>query len=242
MNKFKFLPILFFFAVIAASCDDDDSGSSDTQAVAEEVASTVSSSNSGVSAEMNTATHNYEASSVSYSYNYQKDTVYSDDATFVMQSLSGTVVAFYFTYQANFGLVYEEVAPDNFYFNSLVDGYVEGPKYSSTSNRQSHWILTGLASSQSSYVLNGTIERIGNSEIEGKVINSTSDIEANGVKIDKGSDEILEGSLDWKITGTIDGESFSYNVVLIYEGNNRAKLTILNDEYYVNLETGELED
>ena len=54
-------------------------------------------------------------------------------------------------------------------------------------------------------------------------------------------DEIVEGTLEWNYTGTVDDQSYTYSVIIVYQGNGMAELIINGIKYIINTSSGEIE-
>jgi len=208
--------------------------------VAEDIASTLGSSNSGISSEIQGASLLVNL----YDLNAKTgitDTVYSTEKNFTSSNEEGTLITFNIDFDLNWGIIFDEYL--YVYYNSTVEGSFDAPRISSTDTRNTNWKITGLFQSSTEYILNGESERTGTAELkigdQAEII-STSDIVYNNITVDKETLEITGGSLDWAITGTIDEDSFTYNATVVYQGDGKALININGHKYSIDIEFGEI--
>jgi hypothetical protein len=240
---FYFMSFALIMCLSSTSCKKNDTTSTgDTQDIADEIAASVGSSNSGLSSEIvSTAQLTKDYKSLKSSV---IDTLYSVDTMFTKSSTSGAKITYNYSYNVKYGYVFDNNSLNNMYYNSVLNGSYDALRISSTDDRKSSWVVTGLPASSSNYVLNGTTERTGSSQ--SKVRNkrsftSGSQITLTDVKVNKSSLLIVSGTLNWSISGTLNGQSYSYSAVLIYQGNGTAQLTLNGTAYTISLSTGEIE-
>lgn len=241
------IKILFFFlltGLIITGCkkDNNDAMSEEeiVEEVADDIAALIGSGNSGLSAEI---VEIAELSEENMPESYKSDTLLVVDTTITRTNPSGTLITYQYTYQMQYGYIFED-AKLRFFYNGDADGNFNAPRIASSGSRSSDWTIEGYEVSSTYYTLNGTTS--GTSDTESKVrnkvkISSASQISVKNVKIDKSTLQILEGSLYLNITGTVDDQDFSYNVTIIYSGNGKAELTINGNTYIINISTGEIE-
>lgn len=246
-RAFYLMSIVFIASLTSISCSKEDDKTENTTVVADvadDIAASMGSSNSGLSSEI------IEIAELSGEYadeglkSMASDTVYSVDTNFTRENPAGTVITFNYSYQMEYGYIFEGSTLNRLYYNCTIEGGYDAPRISSADNRTSNWSLTGLDISSSAYILNGTTVRTGNSE--SKIRNksqtySDSQISLSNVKIDKSTLEIVEGTLTWHITGTVNAKSYDYNVIVSYLGNGKAELTIDGVKYTIDIESGEIE-
>lgn len=240
---FYLMSIALIMSMVWTSCENNDTNNaSDTQDIADEIAASVGSSNSGITSEIvSTAelTKEYESAKSS-----AIDTLYSVDTTITKSSTSGAIITYNYLYNIKYGYVFDDNGLSNMYYNSIIDGSFNAPRISSNDNRTSNWVMTGLPVSSSTYILNGTTERTGSSQSRvrnKRSFTSGSEITLTDVKVNKSSLKVVSGTLNWRITGTMNGQSYSYSAVLVYQDNGTAQLTLDGTTYTINLSTGETE-
>jgi hypothetical protein len=242
---------LVSLSIISCSKDDDNTNMSKkdySDAVADEIAassSTVSSEATGTSSSYS----EYSATQTKSAFFYVMqsttlDTVFHKNKTLSKSNSPSDPYTYSFTYNLNFGVVYNNGVIDNFFYNSNGNGNYNGIVVKASVNESSNWILTGLNPSSKSFILNGTGLFESNSVNQAKedTIVSTSNIKFQNVTYDKTTEEIIGGTLIWDISGTVNGESFSYNAVLEYTSDVKAELTLSDKKYYINISTGKVEN
>ena len=241
---FGLVSIALVSGMLLWSCNDDDDNSGNsavTDEVADEIASGSGDYTSGISSEVVEVAELAEA----YANDLKAaslDTVMMD--TTFTKSNSNSSYSYSYDYDAELGYVFEGASLKSIYYLGDVSGSYDAPRRGATDSRSSEWILTGLEVSASAYVVNGTTERTSSSQSKVRnknAMTSGSDIIVSNVKIDKSTLEILEGTLTWDIEGTVNGESYSYNAVLTYQGNGMGELTIDGMKYDINITSGEVE-
>jgi len=246
MKKVIYLIVIIStLTFLVTSCNKDENNISETAItddVADEIASSVGESNSGLSSEITglaeLANEYPEAKLAAY------DTIYSVDTSFVKANPAGTVTTFSYAYQMEYGFVMYNGVLNNIYYQAGVDGNYDAPRISGASNGESNWVLTGLQMSSQEYVFNGTTSRTGSSQSKVRnksQITSSSNITLSNVKVNKSTLVIEEGTLSWTISGTVNGQTYSYSAVLVYSGNGKAELTINGMNYTINISSGEVE-
>ena len=249
MKKIKFLSVAIILStVFAVSCNKDDNNSLSeeyiTEEVADDIAASLGTDNSGLSSEIT------DVAELSDTYNDKSqnmltDTLYSVDTSFSITNPEGTLITYSYTYHMEYGYVLSDNKLDNIYYNGDVNGSFDAPRIGSSDNRTSNWIMTGLDVSSSEYNINGTSQRNGSSQskIRNKsTINTTSQISVSNVKVNKSTLMITEGTLNYQLSGDVNGQSFNYSAIVTYSGNGEAELSINGMNYTINITTGEIEE
>lgn len=243
--KIIYLPLVLFTLIfLIVGCEkSNDNTSIDTNDIADEIALSLSSSNSGLSAEMAAVADYAALADPGTQKSVSVDTIYSADTSITVSGNSE--VTYSYTWQMQMGLTINGFSLYNFYYNATLNGGFDALRMSSTDSRTSNWVVDGLAGSSENYVLSGKSERIGQSQSKVRnqsEISSVSEITFSNVKIDKLTYEILEGTLTWYISGTVNNTSYSYTAIVTYLGNYQAILTLAGDEYTINILTGAIDD
>ncbi|HHU35300.1 MAG TPA: hypothetical protein GXZ49_08750 [Bacteroidetes bacterium] len=239
-----FLLALLVSGTMFMGCEEKLADDPVADQVAEDIASTLGSSTSGISSEIQGVSLMVNLYSLGVKSGGITDTVYSTAKSFISLNEEGTQITFRYDYDLNWGLVLENSIL-HAYYNSSISGSFDAPRISASDERSTNWKLTGLGGGSTEYILNGRSNRAGTTQlkIEDQVeITSTSDIVFNNVTVNKETLEITGGSLDWAIAGVIDGESFSYDATVVYKGDNLAQININGHKYSVNIEIGEIEE
>lgn len=245
------IKILFFFlltGLIITGCKKDDDNSLSEEALADEVADEIAgllgSGNSGLTAEFADVAEIAEENLPDTSNTMKSDTLSVVDTTIVRTNPPGTVITYNYTYQMQYGYLFDGGKLTGFFYDGDADGNFDAPRIASSTSSVNDWLLENFEIGTSYYILNGTtsITSSTESKVRNKVkIKSNSQITVSNVKIDKSTLQILEGSLNLNITGTVDDQNFSYNVTIVFKGDGKAELTINGNTYIINLSTGEIE-
>ena len=251
-KRFSPLKKAYYFVVLAllsislmTSCKKDDSSSSaNVDDVADNIASSVGSSNSGLSSEMEQVTKLMKTSKSLLLKSTQADTLYRKDSTFSLSNSANALITYNYTFNFKYGYVYALNSLSNIYCNTSINGSFDAPRLSSTDSRTGKWVLTGLAASSNSYILNGTVAITGSSK--SKVRNkstatSVSDVTVTNVKINKTTSVITEGTLNWVTKGQINGQTYAYTATVVYKGSGKADVTINGTTYTVSLASGQVD-
>lgn len=241
-----FLLVSLSIGILSTSCNKEDNNINDaavTEEVADEIAAAIGESNSGLSSEiveMADIADSYTETLKSDAY----DTIYSVDTSFIRTNSAGTLITYNYSYNMEYGYVFMNGTLNNIYYQSGVDGEFDAPRLSSSNERNSNWVMTGLELSSSNYIINGETSRTAGSmsKIRNKSqISSKSQITVSNVKVNKSNLYITEGTLSWNISGTVNEQSFNYSATVVYKGNGTAELTINGVKYTINLSSGEIE-
>jgi hypothetical protein len=230
---------LISLSIISCSKEDDNTNSS---VYSDIVADEIAASSSIVSMETSDVSTYYAEYNISTKA-ATLDTVYHKSRTFNKSDV------FPFTYSFSFSVDYGVVlnsndAIDNLYCNSAITGSLNNAVVKVNLQESSKWVATGFGLNEDNYVLNGTGNLKANSRnkvLEDTIISSSS-LKFSNINIDKTTDEITSGTINWEISGTVNGEYFKYSAVFVYKGNNEAELTLNNNKYYVNITTGKVEE
>lgn len=229
-------------ALSVISCNKDENTTKSTKDYSDVVADEIAASSSNLSIEV-TGTSNsyneYETSEIK-SGTTNVDTIFEKKKTLSMISNPLAPYAYSFTYTVDFGVVASNGVLDNFFFNSGGSGNYTGIIVDAEITESSSWILTGLSPTSKNFVLNGTGVINSNSinKIKEDTIVSTSNIKFQDVTYNKVTDSLSSGTLNWDISGTVNGESFIYSAVLTFTSGTEASLSLNSNKYYINISTG----
>jgi len=246
LKKACYFVVLTLLSVsLMTSCKKEDSSSSaNVDDVADNIASSVGTSNSGLSSEMEQVTKLVKTSKSLLLKSTLADTLYSKDSSFSISNSPNAIITYNYAFNMKFGYVYALNSLSNIFCNTSINGGFDAPRISSTDSRTGKWVLTGLATSSNSYILNGTVAITGSSK--SKVRNkstatSVSDVTVTNVKINKTTSVITEGALNWSIKGQINGQTYAYTATVVYKGNGKADVTINGTTYTISLATGQVD-
>lgn len=239
---------LISLSIISCSKKDDDNTTS--KDYSDVVADEIAASSTNVSGQVSTSS----GSSNEYKPNGMKsaaislessalDTIFQKEKTFTQASSPLDIFTYSFNYHVYFGIVANDQHEiENMFYNSEATGSFSNSVVKSSVEESSKWVLTGFNPDSAYFSLNGTGTLNGNSvnkEKEDTII-STSDIRFSNIRVNKTTDEITDGTLFWEISGTVNGESFKYSAVLKFTSKTEAVLTLSDNKYYINIETGKV--
>ncbi len=134
--------------------------------------------------------------------------------------------------------------PTEMDFSFTQSGEVDAPRYRSNTNGNGNWNLSGLEIAATEYALNGTYSSAGSHE---SLIRNRStfdfdlDMTLSDLTLNKGNYQITGGSADFSMSGTnISDESFSVTGSIVYLGDGIVSITVNEDTYRIDLNTGEI--
>jgi hypothetical protein len=130
--------------------------------------------------------------------------------------------------------------PETAEFNATSSGTYSTQKIESSDASQTSFSILGLESTSENYVFNGNFKRDGNQQItinqNTRSLNSAVYLEIVNLNVDKVNYEIISGSGTLTLTGKANqGNSFSFEGTLIFNGNETATLTLNGTSYEINL-------
>ncbi|MDB4926328.1 hypothetical protein [Mucilaginibacter sp.] len=131
--------------------------------------------------------------------------------------------------------------PDNLLNVVTFHGNYDGPRLTSADAGTANVTVAGLTPNATNYAVNGTYTRKGTftSKVGAKATGtSTIEIKATNVLLSKSDRTIISGTATVTISGTTGGSTFSYTGTLVFNGSNKATLTVGTTNYVINLLTG----
>lgn len=132
----------------------------------------------------------------------------------------------------------DDVVPLNYDFESHMEGQYNNNRMTSNDYGDATWELTGLNESVSEFTANGTYGRNGEQtfKTEGIVTESNMDMFVTNLKIDKTTEEIMEGTAEVNVHGSTDSdESFDFEGEIVFKGNGKATLTVNGKTFQLSL-------
>jgi len=131
--------------------------------------------------------------------------------------------------------------PDNLVNAITFHGSYDGPRITSTDAGTANFIIAGLTTNATNYVINGEYIRKGSftSKVDTKATGTSSvDIKVTNLMLSKPGRAIVSGTATITISGTSAKGSFSYTGTITFTGGSTANLTVGTTLYYINLLTG----
>jgi hypothetical protein len=242
----SFLSIVTIAAILFTGCNKNDedlyNDKEMADEVAEEIAGSLSEDNGGLTEEIYDIIE--DADSDIPEYSKATDTLGYYSNTIQKENPFGTLITYSFNYDLEYGYIFDNFQLSSFFYNSDADGEFDAPRLASEANRSSTWEISNFEFAYSYYSLNGTSSLVTSSQskIRNKVkVTSQSALTIQDVQVDKSSYEILDGTIAWKIAGSVDDQAFDYNASLEFLGDGTVKLNINGYEYIIDLESGDIE-
>lgn len=246
LNSIKKNGMMFFMGTLLlggfASCSDDDTNTT-TQAISEQEA--VDAIEASVSTETNGAAKMMaDASEVAMDAGLYTDTpeincgeVYTSGYDVVY---GGTSYSYDYTGTRNYQVNCTNLGvPSTFQYNFSMEGDYETPRLVSDDNAQSSLVVTGLAFDTAEATFNGTYTRSGYQEskvLQQRHFNSVLNFTVNNVLFNKNTLKITGGTASVVFEGVgSDGNSYTFNGSITFNGNDTATLIINNNSYTINL-------
>lgn len=125
--------------------------------------------------------------------------------------------------------------------NASIDGTSSTQRINSTDSSTLALIFTDLQLTASEMTANGSYNNSGTLDLTQlstqttiNVVNTTS-LTLTNLKIDKSDSEITGGTGTFTVSGTADGNSFSYTGTITFLGNDQAEVTINGTVYQIDL-------
>ncbi len=240
----KSIAFLLFAGSLFFACsenNDKDSETNDTSAeVADYIASSLTSENSGLIIEMDNSIALAATVALENIKSLTTDTIFSNDSTIIFSKDDNDYYSYYYELDTDYGFIKESGPTYSFYYNSVLEGIYNGQYMNSVEDRTGNWILSGFEASADYYSLNGEIVRNGSSTHNDITITSESTIIASDIDYDKETLEIISGTLTWNISGNLNDTIFIYTVTIIFNEDQTANITIDNVVYKLDLETGDI--
>ena len=245
-NLFR-ITLILVLSLLIFNCKDDEKTESEpdpeVENIADEIAATLSGDGSGITNEILGFT-GIVAESSSLLKSATLDTLFSNDTSIKIANSAGEQITYNYNFDINYGYVIDGFTLNNVYYNADIVGSYDGLRIAFSETRSSKWVFTGLDLLSTSYILNGTSERTGQSESKVGLksqMSSTAEITLIDVKINKATLNLTSGTMNWKINGRINDTDFAYEAVIEIIDNKSAELTIDGYTFTINLEDGEVE-
>lgn len=231
MKPIKSLSLLIMFTgflVLMISCKKENGSS--TVMTEEEAAEVISLSVSGSTEGLATQTTEIAARANTYG----NVCSYSKDSTVIKINTAGTYTWNY-TFKWQWNVFCTGVVPNSMNANYSMKGMYSAPRMSSSDSAIANLAVTNLISG-SQYTFNGTYTRDGSqvSKIRNRnSFNSKVTLGLNNVKVNKTTGRIDEGNASVSIAGTTTGgNSFAYNGIVTFLGNQSATISLNNGAVY----------
>lgn len=231
-----FLTITTFFLT---SCSKDDDTITSTEITDEEAVELVEASLQKSTGGLNETTKSYsEELTTDITLNELCDTLYEE--TFPYTFNGNFIEAEYnidWSYQMNCNNLN---IPETVEFDATSSGTYTTQRIESNDSSQASFNISGLQPTADAYVFNGNFKRDGNQKItinqKTKSINSALSIEITDITVEKVAYEIISGNGLLNLTGTTnEGNSFSFEGSIIFNGNGAATLTLNGNTYEISL-------
>jgi hypothetical protein len=245
IKSFRLISILTLIILVGNSCKKTDN-TIDTiviDEVADDIAATLRASNSGLSSEIAMVTGlSNEYNSVARK-SAESDTIFTVDTVITKSNIQGATILYNYTYQMNYGYVFNLLGTDNLFYSGEISGNFENRRIKITDERNSNWVVTGYENAFAEYILNGTTHRTGStqSKVRNKSqMSSESQITLTNIRVNKSNQKITTGTMNWTITGEVNNIPYNYNATITYIGNDEIQLSLNDTIYIIDIALGEI--
>ncbi len=255
-SKFTFILKAFTLLLLAAffsSCKEEESpvGDIDTEEIAEIVGATLAEDSQGMTAQLKASAElSQETDTLDMNGNNarveESDICGQEfDDSFTLISPDNYAIAYNYSFSYLYGFACNQFfVPNSLNFSIEQSGELEAPRYGAINESKGNWIVSGLELSSTQYTFQGNYVRSGNHA--SKVGNQNSfnyelATSFSELKMNKGNYVISQGTGSISINGTssVNG-SFSFNGSIEFLGNQQILLTINQESYIIDIQTGEV--
>ncbi len=165
------------------------------------------------------------------------NTPYNESYTFTN---NGIITANYtFNWQYELACSDPVNIPQSATFSANSSGSYNTQRINSNDSSESAFAVTGLQPGASFFVFNGTYKRAGSQDIttslNARSISSELNMTLGDIFINKSTFEIDSGSGNFTLTGTNQGNSFSFEGSLLFNGNGVATLILNGNTYQIDI-------
>jgi hypothetical protein len=98
--------------------------------------------------------------------------------------------------------------------------------------------VSGLQPSAGNWVYSGSYSRTGSQVFDGqrrdRDVSSVITVSTTNLNVSKSSQEIVSGTSDISVSGSVNGSAFSYTGTLVFNGNRTGTLTINGSSYNIS--------
>ncbi len=231
-----FATIAFVGSLTACEQNEDDSASLSNEEVAIVIQGALATGTQGVSAEVSDViglSQQYAQKSLTNEYCGQ-----SFDST-VVRSINKPSVTASYTKTWYWKLNCNNLrVPTSLDFEGTSNGVYETARMTSDDNASTDWTISNLITG-SAYTLNGTYVRDGSQTSQVRNRNSfTSQVNINiqSLNVNKNTLLIDSGTATFTLTGSgSNGQTFSYQGSIVFNGNGTATITINGETFEVDL-------
>jgi len=172
------------------------------------------------------------------------DCEFSLDSAFTLSKSSAAITATY-NFSYTYGLSCTPLnVPESFVAEFSYNGSYETTLLMASVSGEANLAIGELLPSKPEYLITGVYTREGTTTSksdEEKQISSELTLTLDELSIDKSTQTINEGAGSITLSGTVEGKGdFSYDATFLYNTDNTITITIDDEEYVVNLETGDI--
>lgn len=246
-RSLRFIPILLTAAMIVIGCDDDiettETVTSDE--AADMAASALAVSSAGLVLTVENSTSVTDLAVDESTGGRIAACGYSKDSVFTKSNAPGSVITYTYSFEYSYSLSCSVDEPSSLTAGMYSSGEFDGTRLASANTSTADLVVAALDDTQTTYSVNGVYSREGSFQSKVRNLNSgtnTVTFTVDEIRVDKTTKEILSGTADLTITGTVTGKgTFVFDATITFNGNNIATLVINGTSYSVNLLTGDLD-
>ena len=150
-----------------------------------------------------------------------------------------------YSYNYTFNFQYSFVTANSLSFSYTMKGVYDAPNLSSADSANAAWTVSGILPAATQYKVNGLYIRDGSeaSKVRNKnSLNTKLELTLKDISASKETGKILGGTADGSLNGSdTNGDTFSYIVNVVFNGDQTATITVNEQTYNVNLTKGQVD-
>ena len=240
MKKTNILSVLLL-AFVAFSCNDNEDNplvESEQVITEEEAVELVESSLAEESAGLAKSSYDYTKSyEEGIAQNIQCDNTIQDDFNYTN---NGTFAEVNYNFMWEYTISCNALSiPQSASLNVSGSGIYTTPKITSDDSSSLSAQLSGLQPTSSNIIYNGTYERSGTQQVTTNQVSKTITTEFNAaisdLTVTKSDYTVSSGSGTFTLSGTNDGESFSFEGSITFNGDGTATIVINGNAYTIDI-------
>lgn len=235
-----FIALGLVFSIAFISCSKDESNTADVQQsdAVDAITNSLSKQSNGMASSIELATNYADEQSIYTNtatltcgqlYNYSDDESYSETNYSYNYDVQSSV-------QLNCSSSGEA---DNFLYQATRTGTYDTPRMSSDDNAVSNWTMTGLNTTSTNAIINGSYQRNGTQVSKVRNNNSfqsTINYTSTNINVNKTTHKIESGLATVSfIANSSSGNQYSCTGTITFNGNDTATLVINGNTYTINL-------
>lgn len=247
MKTVKSYVLVLMVLVSAAACDEDDSTPAvvSNEEAADMVATSLAEESSGMTTVVADATSAAQ-DALGTEGGRKASCGYSENHAVTKTNRESAIITYSYDYSYSYEMTCNtDDEPLTLVSGADFTGSFDAPRLASAHTGKSDLNISALDETATSYLVNGSYSRTGTFESRVRNKNTSTStvlISLDEITVDKEGNEIVNGSASVSITGEVPGQgNFSLEGSIVFEGNDKATLTIDGTTYSIDLETAEVD-